>query len=185
MKPTSILTFLLGISLTSAAPVEVEEQVAAKDSPKIPGYDQRQSNNAWAIIKQIKTEKFGSSALLACKAAFATALVESDLYNYASNAVPASLKYPHDKVHTDHKSVGVFQQQSTYYPVSKAMYPAKAADMFFDAMRKVKDWKKAKTNKDIGEVCAKVQRPAAQYRGRYAKRVGEAAKICKVGGIGV
>lgn len=95
-------------------PVEgpIAPEAQATKYPKIPGYDQRQSNNAWAIIAQIKAEKFGSSALTACKAAFATAITESNIYIYANDKVPKSLKYPFDKRGGDHDSVGAFQQRA-------------------------------------------------------------------------
>lgn len=198
MKLSAIVALFAGLALTIAAPVEnaeavadqaavdaVEENVdAAAASPKIPGYDQRQSNNAWAIIKQIKAEKFGGDALTACKAAFATALVESSLYIYANKKVPESYKYPYDKdpKNPDADSVGVFQQRAKYYPVAQAMDPAKSAHLFFKKMETVKDWKKAKTAKQIGKLCQKVQ--VSAYPDRYEKRVSDAAKICKAGKIG-
>lgn len=161
----SAVTALLALSLTAlAAPAPNPEEPAISDleaqavkSPKIPGYDQKQSNNAWAIIKQIKAEKFGKNALTACKIAFATAIVESNIYIYANEKVPESLKYPHDEVGKDYDSVGVFQQRVKYYPLAEAIDPAKSAHLFFKKLRKVEDWEKAKTDKQIGAVCQKIQ----------------------------
>lgn len=186
MKLFAIVSLLACIGLAFAAPVEAEEPVEEteaelKASPKIPGYDQRQSNNAWAIIKQIKKEKFGANDLTACKIAFATAITESNIYIYANNKVPASLKYPYDKKGSDHDSVGIFQQRAKYYPVAQAMDPAKSAHLFFKKMKNVKNWKKAKTAKQIGAIAQKVQ--VSAFPDRYAKHVGEAAKICKAGKI--
>lgn len=190
---TILFTFALN-ALATPTPIEVNDEGVApiEDSiapeaqatkyPKILNYDQRQSNNAWAIIAQIKAEKFGSSALTACKAAFATAITESNIYIYANDKVPKSLKYPFDKKGSDHDSVGVFQQRAKYYPVAEAMSPAKSAHLFFKKMKGVKDWKKAKSAKEIGRVCQKVQGSA--FPERYAGHVDEAAKICKVGKIG-
>lgn len=164
MKFSAITAFLtLGLRAL-AAPAPNPEELAVSDpeaqavnSSKIPGYDQRQSNNAWAIIKQIKAEKFGKDALTACKAAFATAIVKSNIYIYANEKVPESKKYPYDKIGKDYDSVGVFQQRVKYYPLAQAIDPAKSAHLFFKKLRNVKDWKKAKTDKQIGAVCQKVQ----------------------------
>lgn len=130
----STLTAILAVTVGAfAAPVAEEAAVPeaeapeaqAANSPKIPGYDQRQSNNAWAIIKQIKAEKFGNDALTACKVAFATAITESNIYIYANDKVPESKKYHYDKVGSDNDSVGIFQQRAKYYPVAQAMVSAK------------------------------------------------------------
>jgi len=165
----STLTALLALSLGSfAAPAPqdttIPEEPTAPDlvpqatnPPKISGYDQKQSNNAWAIIKQIKAEKFGKNALTACKAAFATAITESNIYIYANKNVPKSKKYPYDKIGSDHDSVGVFQQRVKYYPLAEAINPAKSAHLFFKEMKSMKTWKQAKTDKQIGALCQKVQ----------------------------
>lgn len=134
----STLTAILAVTVGAfAAPVAEEaavpeaeapeaQEAQAANSPKIPGYDQRQSNNAWAIIKQIKAEKFGNDALTACKVAFATAIVESNIYIYANDKVPESKKYHYDKVGSDNDSVGIFQQRAKYYAVAQAMVSAKS-----------------------------------------------------------
>lgn len=162
MKLSAITAFLtLSLSAIAAPapqdPTTSDLEAQAGASPKIPGYDQKQSNNAWAIIKQIKAEKFGNDELTACKIAFATAITESNLYNYANKNVPKSKDYPHDKTGSDHDSVGIFQQRVKYYPLAEAMSPAKSAHLFFKKMKTVKVWKKAKTDKQIGVVCQKVQ----------------------------
>lgn len=187
----STITAFLALSLRAlaaptpedtAAPDEpAQPEAQAASSPKIPGYDQRQSNNAWAIIKQIKAEKFGNDALTACKVVFATAITESNIYIYANKNVPKSKNYPYDKIGSDHDSVGVFQQLAIYYPVAEAMDPAKSAHLFFKKMRTVSNWKQATTNRKIGVVSQRVQGSA--FPDRYEKHVEEAAKICKAGKI--
>jgi hypothetical protein len=161
MKFSAITAFFtLGLSaLAAPAPQETNtpDLEAQAASPKIPGYDQRQSNNAWAIIKQIKAEKFGNNDLTACKAAFATAITESNIYIYANKNVPKSKNYPYDKIGSDHDSVGVFQQRVQFYPLAEAMNPAKSAHLFFKKMKSQKGWEKAKTDKQIGVLCQKVQ----------------------------
>jgi hypothetical protein len=160
----SVITVLLALGLGAlAAPAPQEDtntpdlEAQAVNSPKIPGYDQRQSNNAWAIIKQIKAEKFGKNDLTACKAAFATAITESNIYIYANKNVPKSKNYPYDKIGSDHDSVGVFQQRVQFYPLAEAMNPAKSAHLFFKKLKSQKGWEKAKTDKQIGVLCQKVQ----------------------------
>jgi hypothetical protein len=167
MKISAIAT-LLTLSLSalaaptpqedSSTPAAIAPDAQASNSPKIPGYDQRQSNNAWAIIAQIKAEKFSKGdALTACKAAFATAITESNIYIYANENVPKSKDYHHDKVGSDHDSVGIYQQRVKYYKLAEAMSPAKSTHAFLKKMRSVKDWQKAKSYEQIGVVCQKVQ----------------------------
>jgi len=167
MKISIITAFLaLGLSALAAPapqnttnpeePAIPDLEAQAANSPKIPGYDQRQSNNAWAIIKQIKAEDFGGNALTACKAAFATAITESNIYIYANKNVPKSKDYPHDKTGSDHDSVGVFLQRVQFYPLPDSMNPAKSAHSFFKKLRKVAGWQKV-ADKQIGVLCQKVQ----------------------------
>lgn len=165
MKLSSVITFF-ALSLSAfAAPAPEEPTTAAvaapeaqaTNSPIILKYTQRQSNNAWAIIKQIKAEKFGNNALTACKAAFATAITESNIYIYANKAVPESFKYPYDKIGKDHDSIGIYQQRAKYYKPAIAMSPAKSTHAFFTRMKTFKGWDKAKSNAAIGRLCQAVQ----------------------------
>jgi hypothetical protein len=73
---------------------------------------------------------------------------------YANNAVPASLKYPHDRVGNDHDSIGLFQQRYMYYKNV-------AADM------------------DVPTLCQKVQRSAPDA---YSGQLALAKKICSADG---
>ena len=96
---------------------------------------------------------------------------------YANNAVPASLKYPHDRVGSDHDSIGLFQQRAMYYPnIASDMDAAKSAAQFFAIMKKISGWK----TMDVGTLCQKVQRSA--YPTAYNKQVGIARDICTAGG---
>lgn len=97
---------------------------------------------------------------------------------YANKAVPASLKYHHDRVGSDHDSVGIFQQRARYYPNIKCdMDAGCSAGQFYKEMKRVSGWK----TMAVGTLCQKVQRSA--YPDRYAKQVGAAKKICKAGGL--
>ncbi|KAL2842549.1 hypothetical protein BJY01DRAFT_264478 [Aspergillus pseudoustus] len=140
----------------------------------LPGLGATQSAHAKKIIQQAKDQNVGSHG---CQAAIATALVESGIYIYANSGVPESLNYPHDKVGSDHDSVGIFQQRAMYYSVKKAMDPAGGAEMFLDKMVGISGWK----TMDVGVLCQKVQ--VSAYPDRYAERVPEAKKICAAGGL--
>lgn len=97
---------------------------------------------------------------------------------YANNAVPASLKYPHDRVGSDHDSVGLFQQRASIYKDVKCdMDAACSAGLFFTEMKRVKGWQ----TMAVGTLCQRVQRSA--YPDRYNKFVPTATKVCKAGGL--
>ncbi|KAL2807748.1 hypothetical protein BJX63DRAFT_440015 [Aspergillus granulosus] len=144
------------------------------DGGNLPGLGATQSAHAKKIIQQAKDQGVGSHG---CQAAIATALVESGIYIYANNAVPESLNYPHDKVGSDHDSVGIFQQRAVYYDVKKAMDPAGSAEMFLDKMMGISGWE----DMAVGTLCQKVQ--VSAYPDRYAERVAEAQEICAAGGL--
>ncbi|KAK3307851.1 uncharacterized protein B0T15DRAFT_86811 [Chaetomium strumarium] len=141
----------------------------------LPGLNKVQSSHARAIIAQAKKDGVGRHG---CEAGIATALVETNIYVYANKNVPKSLNYPHDKVGSDHDSVGIFQQRVMYYPdIAADMDPAKSAGQFFKKMKGVSGWK----TMAVGKLCQKVQ--VSAYPDRYAKRVAEATKICSAGGL--
>lgn len=105
-------------------------------------------------------------------------IVKSNILIYANKAVPESLKYPHDAVGSDHDSVGIFQQRAKYYKnIAASMDAARSAGQFFAKMKGISGWK----TMNVGKLCQKVQGSA--YPDRYAKRVAEAVKICKAGGL--
>lgn len=83
---------------------------------------------------------------------------------YANRSVPESLKHPHDRVGSDHDSVGLFQQcASIYKDVQCSMDAACSAGQFYNEMKKVQGWQQMA----IGTLCQKVQRSA--YPDRYRK----------------
>ncbi|KAJ5698450.1 hypothetical protein N7462_000455 [Penicillium macrosclerotiorum] len=141
----------------------------------LPGLSSTQSAHAKEIIAEAKSEDLGHHG---CTAGIATALVESSILIYANNAVPESLNYPHDKVGSDHDSVGIFQQRAMYYPdIAADMDAGKSAAQFYKKMQGISGWK----TMDVGTLCQKVQGSA--YPTRYAERVAEAEKICTAGGL--
>lgn len=104
--------------------------------------------------------------------------VQSSIIMYANSKVPASLNYPHDRVGSDHDSVGIFQQRASIYKdVACDMDAACSAGQFFQEMRRIKGWQ----TMAVGTLCQKVQRSA--YPDRYNKRVAEARSICSAGGL--
>lgn len=97
---------------------------------------------------------------------------------YANNRVPASLKFPHDRVGSDHDNIGLFQQPASIYKnIACDMGAACSAGQFYIEMKKVGGWQ----HMAIGTLCQKVQRSA--YPDRYAKQVGLATNVCKAGGL--
>lgn len=97
---------------------------------------------------------------------------------YANSNVPASLNYPHDRVGSDHDSVGLFQQRASLYKnVACDMGAACSAGQFFQDMKRVNGWQ----TMSVGTLCQKVQRSA--YPDRYTKQVALASNLCKAGGL--
>jgi hypothetical protein len=109
--------------------------------PPVPvaGLDQAQMDNALAIVRE--GEKRGLSRQ-AQVVAVATALQESNLYNYASAVLPESLGYAHQAVGADFDSVGLFQQRPSmgWGAVSQLMDPAFASGMFYTGLMQVPGW---------------------------------------------
>jgi hypothetical protein len=106
-----------------------------------------------------------------------TALVESNLQNYANSNIPESLGYPHDAVGNDHYSAGIMQQQTgpfgTYWgTVAQVMDPKYAATRFFvEMVNKVRDWRTA----DVAAVAQAVQ--VSAFPDRYISKLGEAVGL--------
>ncbi|EFY91439.1 hypothetical protein MAC_02602 [Metarhizium acridum CQMa 102] len=196
MKASTVLFYVaLGATSARALPAEAVDHVAnvgnvdvgeaglaidrvqggleARDN--LPGLDALQSKYARGIIAQAKTDMVGAHG---CQAGIATALTESSLVMYANKAVPASMKLPHDRVGSDHDSVGLFQQRASIYKnVQCDMDAACSAGQFFAEMRRVKGWQ----TMAVGALCQRVQRSA--YPDRYNKFVPTATKACKAGGL--
>lgn len=112
-------------------------------------------------------------------AAIAAGMVESDLHNLASDAVPESKNYPNDGVAPgDYDSVGLFQQRASIWAdgaggMKGLMDPAQQIGWFYDTAEGV-------PHDSPGQIAADVERPAAEYRGRYAEREAEARKYYSV-----
>ncbi|MEV8515767.1 hypothetical protein [Dactylosporangium sp. NPDC051484] len=144
---------------------------AAPQPPRpVAGLDQTQMNNAVTIVRQGRAQGLPTRALVV---AVATAMQESDLYNVASRAVPASLKLPHEGVSQDHDSVGLFQQRASqgWGTVVELMNPAHSAMLFYNALSRVKGWQ----NMSVTAAAQAVQRSA--FPGAYQKHADRAAKV--------
>lgn len=97
---------------------------------------------------------------------------------YANKAVPASLKFPHDRIGSDHDHIGLFQQRASIYKnVRCDMDAGCSAGQFFSEMKRINGWQ----SMSIGTLCQKIQRSA--YPDRYAKQASLATAVCKAGGL--
>src|SRR6185369_12987521 len=129
-----------GAAGVSAAPVAPPAPPAPPRPPRpVAGLDQTQMDNAATIVRQGRAQGLPDKALVV---AVATAMQESDLYNVASPAVPASLRLPHDAISADHDSVGLFQQRASqgWGSVAELMDPAHSAMLFYNALGRVPGW---------------------------------------------
>ena len=101
---------------------------------------------------------------------------QSSLRILANSKVPASLKYAHDGIGSDHDSIGIFQQRAMFYKdIACDMKADCSADLFLDVMKSVKGWQ----TMDVATLCQKVQRSAEPTA--YRKFTGMAASVCKAG----
>jgi len=136
---------------------------------------------ARAIIAEGQQDREGGESILdhpvitprGIMIALATALVESNMRMYASNADPGSLKYPYDAIGSDSNSVGLFQQRDPWWgTVADRMDPARSAAMFYHALARL-DY-----NSNVhppGWYAQQVQQSA--YPDRYGQRFDEATRL--------
>lgn len=105
--------------------------------------------------------------------AVGTQLVESGIKMYANNAVPESLKFPHDAVGSDHDSVGLYQQrQAGWGTLAQRMSAFESTKLFLNAMvTKFPNW----DSMPKGEVAQGVQ--VSAYPDRYATKMDEARQL--------
>ncbi|WP_446219664.1 peptidase M23 [Micromonospora sp. IBHARD004] len=122
---------------------------AAKPKPKpkpkpkriapVAGLDEDQMDNAKAIVRAGRDMGVPRRGLVI---AVATAMQESNLYNYASAVLPESQNYPHQAIGWDHDSVGLFQQRpsSGWGSVGDLMDPKFATHQFLAALEEIPGW---------------------------------------------
>ncbi|MGW5668028.1 peptidase M23 [Micromonospora sp. NPDC003776] len=115
----------------------------AKPKPKrivpVAGLDQDQMDNAKKIVQAGREMGVPRRGLVI---AVATAMQESNLYNYASGVLPESQDYPHQAIGWDHDSVGLFQQRpsSGWGTVGELMDPKYATKAFLSALEEIPGW---------------------------------------------
>lgn len=148
-------------------------------------YDAGQVANMKTVIGLAKT-MFPSTWEEASLIGLITVSLESTFQNYANDGVVGpeddnmgaytaddyaklaySLEIPHDAVGSDHASVGLLQQQATYWGhlpdstfdsdpegvIDRLMEPAFAAGLFYKRLADVSDW----SDRDPGEVAQEIQ----------------------------
>ena len=131
-------------------------------------------DNAKTVVNVAKSLGLGKKG---AEIGLITALTESSLHNYANANIPASLKYPHDRVGSDHYSAGIMQQQTgpfgNYWgSVGQVMNPSYASARFFQEMaRKVPGWR----GMNSGVVAQDVQ--VSKYPDRYQSYIPRADSL--------
>ncbi|QMU18999.1 phage tail protein [Gordonia rubripertincta] len=155
--------------------------VESGESPsttKMPDFEPEGADRyPWAIADQAKKMNLPKRAAII---GVATGLVESGdpMKMWANNAVPESLKFPHDAVGSDHDSIGLFQQRSSGWgSVADRMDPHRSAASFYNALVKVPGWE----TMDMGAAAQAVQRSA--FPGKYAQKMGRATELVDKFGI--
>jgi pyruvate/2-oxoglutarate dehydrogenase complex dihydrolipoamide acyltransferase (E2) component len=136
---------------TTAADPDVSPSATTKPKPKpkakpkprriapVAGLDEDQMDNAKSIVRAGRAMGVPRRGLVI---AVATAMQESNLYNYASAVLPESQNYPHQAIGWDHDSVGLFQQRpsSGWGSVGDLMEPAYATRQFLTALEEIPGW---------------------------------------------
>ena len=159
----------------SPSPTKTEKpKPKPKPKPKqiapVAGLDQVQFDNAKAIVWTGRDMGVPRRGLVI---AVATAMQESNLYNYASGMLPESQNYPHQAIGWDHDSVGLFQQRpsSGWGAVGDLMEPAYATHQFLTALEAVPDWQ----NLPLTVAAQAVQ--VSAFPDAYAQHEGRANQV--------
>ncbi|MGC5019652.1 peptidase M23 [Micromonospora sp. DT47] len=130
-------------SPTPTATKKAKPKAKPKPKPKriapVAGLDEAQMDNAKAIVKAGRKMGVPRQALVI---AVATAMQESNLYNYASGVLPESQEYRHQAIGWDHDSVGLFQQRpsSGWGEVGQLMDPEFATEAFLTVLLTIPGW---------------------------------------------
>ncbi|WP_346535116.1 peptidase M23 [Micromonospora sp. DPT] len=137
--PTSAAAPTASPSPTATKKAKPKPKPKPKRIAPVAGLDQAQMDNAKAIVKAGRKMGVPRQALII---AVATAMQESNLYNYASGVLPESQNYPHQAIGWDHDSVGLFQQRpsSGWGEVRDLMDPEYATQAFLSALLEIPGW---------------------------------------------
>jgi hypothetical protein len=135
------------------------------------GMTPAQLSNAEKIIRIGKSRGMSDRDI---QIALTVALTESDYLNHSNSNVPESMNIPHDKVGSDHMSVGVFQQQVGIWGTApELMDITKSTNLFYDALAKV-------PNRDamsIPQAAQTVQRSGTPDGSNYLEDLPLAEKV--------
>ncbi|MEU8300205.1 peptidase M23 [Micromonospora sp. NPDC048909] len=142
----------------------------AKRVAPVAGLSRAQMANAETIVRTGREMGVPRRGLVI---AVATAMQESNLYNYASGVLPESQDYPHQAIGWDHDSVGLFQQRpsSGWGPVGRLMDPAFATRQFLTALEQVPGWRQMR----LTEAAQAVQ--VSAYPDLYAQHEWRATEV--------
>jgi hypothetical protein len=153
----------------SASPAPSPSPTRTGPPPPVAGLTEVQMKNAYVIVQVGRSMGLPDRALVI---GIATALQESGMYNNASEAVPESLKYPHEGTSVDHDSIGVFQQRPSmgWGSVADLMKPEYQARNFFAKLIKI-NWQ----NMSVAQAAQAVQ--VSAYPSAYAKHESRATTI--------
>jgi hypothetical protein len=145
-----------------ASPSASPSPTPSRSVAPIAGLSQVQWNNAAIIVDVARRRSLPRQAAVV---AITTALQESNLYNVASGAVPASLKLPHEGESVNYDSIGLFQQRPSqgWGTVAQLMDPGTSTGLFYDRLLKVAGWQ----GMSVVNAAQAVQRSA--YPGAYQK----------------
>ncbi len=168
--PTEIMPMDVGATYTAlpctpAGPTDGDANAAAVLNPRLAA-KMRNHLTAYniscarAVVQAVKYRGLGEKA---ATIALATTIVETSNANLDGG---------------DRDSVGLFQQRDTWGSFAERTNPGIATNKFLDTMEKFYpggSWFTA----PVGQVAADVQRPAAEYRYRYADEAGDAAVLAR------
>ncbi|MBU3063122.1 peptidoglycan DD-metalloendopeptidase family protein [Nocardia sp. NEAU-G5] len=144
-----------------------------QDAATSSGSDQsRIDRHAWEIIQAGRADGVPDEAIVL---ALSVGLVESEMHNYASTAVPESTQYPNDGIAPgDADSVGILQQRSSqgWGTVKDLMNVQYQASNFYRRLM-AGDWQ----HKSFTDAAADVERPREDLRWKYGARQAEAQAL--------
>lgn len=145
-------------------------QAEAPEGASVSEIQKLRASQIIALGKQRGEEEF------TIMAALQAALVESELQNLASEAVPESKQYPHDGVAAgDFDSVGLYQQRVSVWGeqaggMEGLMDPAQQINWFYDTAEGL-------SAPTPGQLAAAVERPREDLRYKYDLRAEEAKAL--------
>jgi len=169
-KPTAKPTSTAKARPTTKATPKAKPKPTPKRIVPVSGLDEDQMANAVSIVRAGQEMGVPRRGLVI---AVATAMQESNLYNYASGVLPESQNYPHQAIGWDHDSVGLFQQRpsSGWGAVRDLMQPAYATKQFLSALLQIPGWQ----NMALTDAAQAVQVSAFPWA--YAQHEWRAAEV--------